>query len=726
LSRVSALAFFVAVSSPTLAHNVITQPAKGITHLHQTRTDPLQNIHLLFIDLDEPTIGFEVVLAGDDRDNTGQTELTSEMAIRKGAFAAINGDYFGPGDHGYEGMTWVLGEKVNPDIYRSSLAISADHRVSIAKGLREDPSFHYNVIGGGPQFIEGGVPYWDRTSDIVINGETFDQSAADWDAANPWTAAGLTQDGRTLILAVIDGRQPGTVGVGMSPWEVGDLLVEWGAAKAIRFDSGGSSTVFLDGKVVNSPSDPGGERPVGNALIVYAERQDFEILSPRREEAVPTVPLFEWTRGNYNVFGLYLKLPVNGTLHWIFPAYYPIWTYHTHFDLARFNPLWSWVDYDSWALWFVLAVNTGTVDLEVSDVWGFMKPDYGSDWDGDGYSESEGDCDDVDFNVNPAAVEGIEWLTGCLDQVDNDCDGFIDLEDEGCFDLQRTIPETGIVDCYSDTATIECPLEGDPFYGQDAQYPTTPMSYKVSNDGVTVTDNVTGLIWQRMDDDTTRSWGNAITYCEGLDLVGYTDWRLPNELELQSIVDYGEGNLTIDTTAFPGTDPEWYWASPTYACYTENAWFVDFGFPLVSATYKGHKYYVRCVRGKSTILSFTDNLDGTVTDNATGIMWQQESHDQLVTWEAALAYCEELVLPPGRHSDWRLPDVKELRSILDNTRCGPATDTSVFPQTDLSWHWSSSTSTYEDHSHYGLYVDFVGGFVISALKTESHYVRCVR
>ena len=51
----------------------------------------------------------------------------------------------------------------------------------------------------------------------------------------------------------------------------------------------------------------------------------------------------------------------------------------------------------------------------------------------------------------------------------------------------------------------------------------------------TVTDNVTGLMWQQEDDDVRRDWEDALVYCEELDLAGYTDWRLPDGGELRSI-----------------------------------------------------------------------------------------------------------------------------------------------------------------------------------------------
>jgi len=119
---------------------------------------------------------------------------------------------------------------------------------------------------------------------------------------------------------------------------------------------------------------------------------------------------------------------------------------------------------------------------------------------------------------------------------------------------------------------------------------------------------------------------------------------------------------------------------------------------------------------------FTVNGDGTVTDNVTGLMWQREADNQGRTWEAALAYCEDLGL--AGHQDWRLPDIKELRSIVDNTRYVPAIDTAAFPGTNSSGYWSSSTSASNTNGAWG--VGFGNGYVYSNGKASTGDVRCVR
>ena len=116
----------------------------------------------------------------------------------------------------------------------------------------------------------------------------------------------------------------------------------------------------------------------------------------------------------------------------------------------------------------------------------------------------------------------------------------------------------------------------------------------------TVTDNITGLMWQQEDDDANYRWENAITYCEGLSLASYADWRLPNSKELSFIVDYSVYDPAIDETYFPNTNnfPP-YWSSTTDmdSAGAGKAWRVGFGSGSVSNDDKTEPYKVRCVRG---------------------------------------------------------------------------------------------------------------------------------
>ena len=82
------------------------------------------------------------------------------------------------------------------------------------------------------------------------------------------------------------------------------------------------------------------------------------------------------------------------------------------------------------------------------------------------------------------------------------------------------LPDTGQTKCYNSSGT-EISCSGT---GQDGAYNINPRSYTDNGNG-TITDNVTGLVWQKEDDNTTRTWAAAGTYCDGLILGGQSDWR---------------------------------------------------------------------------------------------------------------------------------------------------------------------------------------------------------
>lgn len=299
-----------------------------------------------------------------------------------------------------------------------------------------------------------------------------------------------------------------------------------------------------------------------------------------------------------------------------------------------------------------------------------------------------------------------------------------------CFNL----PDTGQTKCYRAVSPYdEIPCAGT---GQDGDYNINPMSFTDNADG-TVTDNNTGLMWQKQDDGTTYNWYQAsgtydATYnttlqdvCGSFVLGGYSDWRLSSRKELITIVDYAIPYPlpTIGITYFPNTKSSNYWSSTTYAYYPVRAWSVGFGGGSVSNSFTGKSgtyNYVRCARGGQFVNNtFTDNGNGTVTDNKTGLVWEQDGPG-IMTWGSALSYCEGLFL--GGKTDWRLPNIKEIESLTDDTRYEPAIDINYFPNTYWAY-WSSTTAA--DRPDYAWEVFFVNGFVIDSQKSSYGSVRCV-
>jgi hypothetical protein len=294
------------------------------------------------------------------------------------------------------------------------------------------------------------------------------------------------------------------------------------------------------------------------------------------------------------------------------------------------------------------------------------------------------------------------------------------------------LPDTGQTKCYQTVSPYaEIPCAGT---GQDGEYSINPMSYTDNLNG-TVTDNNTGLTWQRQDVADTHNWYeatgtydatyNATSYsvCGSLPLGGYTDWRLPSKKELITIIDYSISypEPTINNTYFPNTSLSPYWSSTPVASYTSIAWTVGFAYGWVSSDNKYQDHYVRCVRGGPyPSQSFMDNGNKTVTDNKTGLIWQQEQGKG--DWDFALSYCKGLTL--ANQSDWRLPNIREIESLSDVTRYNPAIDSYFFPNTGLGYYWSSTT--FATNPANAEEVTFNFGSSGDGSKFYNFDVRCVR
>ncbi|MDX1959994.1 MAG: DUF1566 domain-containing protein [Leptospiraceae bacterium] len=281
--------------------------------------------------------------------------------------------------------------------------------------------------------------------------------------------------------------------------------------------------------------------------------------------------------------------------------------------------------------------------------------------------------------------------------------------------------------------------------GDDGQYQIGRARTYTDNLGGTITEDSSGLIWQKCSrgqtnnpscsgSATTANWTTAGSYCTGLILAGKT-WRLPTMNELANLVDYSRSSPpSVNTTFFPATVANYYWSFSTYSLDTTNAWLVNFNLSDVINLVKTDNYYVRCISGTNNTPStiFTDNSNGTVTDQATGLIWQKCSAGLsgttcetgsagIYTWTSALSYCNSLSLASRT---WRLPNVNELRTIIDLTRTSsPSIDTTAFPATDANSYWSSTT--YAPSTTLAWQVNFNSGYVVNDFKTIPTYVRCV-
>ncbi|MFA4829001.1 MAG: DUF1566 domain-containing protein [Thermodesulfovibrionales bacterium] len=290
------------------------------------------------------------------------------------------------------------------------------------------------------------------------------------------------------------------------------------------------------------------------------------------------------------------------------------------------------------------------------------------------------------------------------------------------------LPDTGQTTCYSSKGRgniIPCPQSGNPL-AQDGTYTINPPSF-TANDNGSAFDNNTWLMWQQEDDGITRTWAESKSYCDDLTLGGYTDWRLPEKKELESIVNYEQYSPAIDLSVFPNTKADNYWSSTTYVADTDKIWIVSFGNGAINNTANTASAYTRCVRGGP--LEYDDLLMSTsgVTDESTELMWtgniNSERGNPTMKWEYALAACESLVY--GQYSDWRLPNVRELESLTDDIRNNPSLDKIFFSDVSSSYYWTSTTNAASTAQSWA--VSFQDGTVGSVKKRERDlYVMCVR
>ncbi|WFB34542.1 DUF1566 domain-containing protein [Kiritimatiellota bacterium B12222] len=313
--------------------------------------------------------------------------------------------------------------------------------------------------------------------------------------------------------------------------------------------------------------------------------------------------------------------------------------------------------------------------------------------------------------------------------------------------LSYPLVDTGQIRTYTNKSEISYPQNGEAFYGQDAQYQGLSFSFKDQGDG-TVSDLNTGLMWQQVPSPEGFSWEEAIAYCNQLKLGGYDDWRIPTLKELFSISDFSTGWPYVDTTFFSlatghmGKD-EQFWCAEDYKVGTTHGGVHSaFGVNHVTGHIKAYPSgkgpmggkHVRAVRGEVYgVNAFVDNGDGTITDEATGLTWAQMDSEIPMEWKEALAYAESAVL--AGHDDWRLPNIKELQSIVSYTGDLPAIDpvfrstpiTNEMGLTDYGYYWSSTSAQFSSRNpgyFYAWYVAF--GRAVNSQGEDTHGAGAVR
>ncbi len=269
-----------------------------------------------------------------------------------------------------------------------------------------------------------------------------------------------------------------------------------------------------------------------------------------------------------------------------------------------------------------------------------------------------------------------------------------------------------------------------------------PHSFTDNGDG-TITDNISGLIWQQEDDGNKKNWAEANGYCSELTIGQSRWWRLPTIEELKAIVDM-RYQPAIDGKYFNNAKAMRYWSATYGYGNNTNAWHVSFNDGYATYSDKASMNYVRCVTlGQPTNaeeqpkkiptainVRDVDNGDGTISDAKTWLMWQQEDDGVIRNWGDGQKYCSSLDL--GGYSDWRVPTLEELESIIDKSYT-PTIDTSYLKNIKSDdyrssekkmAYWSSTKKTSNDAFAWG--VIFQDGTSGNGSIDNLNYIRCVR
>ncbi|KJU84109.1 secreted protein containing DUF1566 [Candidatus Magnetobacterium bavaricum] len=302
-----------------------------------------------------------------------------------------------------------------------------------------------------------------------------------------------------------------------------------------------------------------------------------------------------------------------------------------------------------------------------------------------------------------------------------------------------SLPQTGQTTSYD----ANTPQRDDGAFQSGVAWPNPRFT---DNSDQTVTDNLTGLMWTKNANlpGGNMPWQQALDYVAsmntGAGTYGYTDWRLPNINELESLVNAGQANQAtwLNSQGFSNIQSPDYWSSTSYATATSDAWFVRMVEGIVNASVKSSYDYVWPVRsGSSTIWQtgqticydasgitinctgtgqdgelqkgvawpnprFTNNGNLTVTDNLTGLLWMKYADTPTMGgctggikyWQPTLDYvlCLNAANYLG-YSDWRLPNIKELFSLIDHAMYNPPVP-SGHPFTNVqssNLYWSSTS-----------------------------------
>jgi hypothetical protein len=228
-------------------------------------------------------------------------------------------------------------------------------------------------------------------------------------------------------------------------------------------------------------------------------------------------------------------------------------------------------------------------------------------------------------------------------------------------------PDSLSVPCSDGTTTVDCNSVRDTV-PQDGTYLTAKPAYQIS--GNDVIDTVTGITWYRLPGDPVVH-ENAPDYCDVLP----GDYRLPTRIELVSLLDFRANSpVRIDTKMFLGMNATLYWTATRYQFMPETFWAVEFcsacNAPYtVRGAHESTEAGVLCVKNNGVAFEpgpfeVAGEEDRFILDTRTGLMWMNTTLDPVDYWIDAIDACRKA--PDGGYRDFRLPNLKELATIVDD------------------------------------------------------------
>jgi hypothetical protein len=228
-----------------------------------------------------------------------------------------------------------------------------------------------------------------------------------------------------------------------------------------------------------------------------------------------------------------------------------------------------------------------------------------------------------------------------------------------------------------------------------------------------VRDNITCLVWEKANPGAPGTWQASADRCAALatsSYAGFGDWRLPTRVEMASIVDVTNGSKGFAsifslTAGYYDTASWWYETITGQSTSGFHFGYGANGFTSNAVAMGGTNNVARCVRGngageeanalaKEPANHYTVAA-GEVTDNYTGLTWQQGFSAARMAWSAAAGYCAALTV--NGHTGFRVPTLSELATTVNEALVGGAINRTAFPNNPSGcgatfWFWAAEAS----------------------------------